>query len=490
MIVTWILVFVLKVVTKDFARVYLVDQGDSLLNRVAIDHKLIAMKSVSFAEFDVLVEAAQRFLGLPVQSVTLDNDVLVLNLGGTSSLRGSLVIDLRNKVPFFTITDRPLPHLQKQTKPIVLFLKAHVLGLKLQSVTRDLEYGRLIIFTFSNDTDSLTIEAHLMPQSRNIRVSFKESTISLKKPQELSKMTSFKDILEKRTAEELYRQWHEQFALLPVKNLRGHSGSLFIEEAILKKQAGLNKLLSNLEVLQKERWAEFAVWLNSDRSEHVLAEYKDLYDTQLSVIENIENAFTQSKKIKIKIQHLEERIKKLQQEIQSLEEQSVSPSEEGVGGRTHAGSSQSLSVSQSLSIAARTAKKRLSPDSPLLGAKGRTRSFDNEIKAYIGKSGTDNLKLLRQSKSWYTWVHAKDWPSAHAIIATNKGQAIPQDVLSEVCLWVLKETLSDKQWASWRGIKVDFVYTERRYLQAVKGDHHGLVRYSQAKTVTIEVRDI
>ncbi|MCC6138071.1 MAG: hypothetical protein IT287_05525, partial [Bdellovibrionaceae bacterium] len=97
------------------------------------------------------------------------------------------------------------------------------------------------------------------------------------------------------------------------------------------------------------------------------------------------------------------------------------------------------------------------------------------------------LKLLRQSKPWYVLVHAKDWPSAHAIIAFNKGQPLPNNVLRDVCLWVLKETISDKQWQSWMGIKVDFLYTERRFLQAVKGDHHGRVRYSEAKTITLVV---
>lgn len=448
------------------------------------------MKSVSFAEFDVLVEAAQKFLGFKAQSVTIDNDILVVNLLGAKGFRGSLIIDVRHKVPFFTITDLPLPSLQKQIKPIVLFLKAHLLGFKLRSITRDLDYGRCVQFIFSNNVDDLVIDAHLMPQARNIQVRFKESMISLKKPQELSKMTSFKDILEKRTAEELYREWSAQFAVVPLKNLSGRSAGLIHEEVLRKKQDGLNKLISNLKVLQQEKWAEFAIWLNSERTEHVLAEYKDLYEAQMSVVENIEHAFTQSKKIKIKIQHLEERIKKLQQEIRSLEAQSVSAAAEGSGEGAHTGPAQFVNSLQSLKMATQTTKKRSSPDSPLLGAKGRTRTFENEIKAYIGKSGTDNLKLLRQSKSWYTWVHAKDWPSAHAIIATHKGQAVPQEVLNEVCLWVLKETLSDKQWVSWRGVKVDFVYTERRYLQAVKGDHHGLVRYSQAKTVTLEVRDI
>lgn len=421
------------------------------------------MKSVSFAEFDVLVVEAQRFLGSRLQSVLIDDDILVLNLA--NEVRGvSLIIDVRNRAPFFVITDRHLPHFRKQMKPIVLFLKAHGLGMVLKSVQRVAEYGRLIRITFSRDNEDLVIEAHLFPQGRNIKVTYEDLSIHLKKPQELTvvhpQSKSAAVSAEVRSESELYAQWREQFEK-PVaeKNIEKKNQGF-----LSKKEAALEKLIQNQELLKSEKWGEFAAWLNTERTEYVPEDYTNLYDPHKNIIENIEYAFAQAKKNKIKQQHLQERIHNLTNEIVRMKSE---PTQEGTS---------------------HPAVK--SPVNPLAGAKGRTREYAGEIRAYIGKSGVDNLKLLRNSKPWYIWVHAKDWPSAHAIIALNKGKLISRETLSDVCLWVLKETLSDKQWSSWLGVKVDFLYAERRYVQSIKGGHAGLVRYSQAQTHTVVVRDI
>ena len=446
------------------------------------------MKAISFVEFDDLVEDAKKFLQLPVKAIFFENDILALRLGDDRGLQGHLIIDVRHKVPFFIITERPLPSFQKQTKPIVLFLKAHIFGLTLSSIKRDVEYGRLIKMTFASETEDLIIEACLVPQSKNITISFKDSKISLKKPQDLPKISSFREVLVRRPVAELYDQWMEQFSRPRLEKKDESSEISHLESSLTKKQLGLNQLLENLLVLQSEAWADFAAWLNSERTDVVPPEYKDFYNIRFSIVENIDFAYAQAKKNKNKIKNLQERITNLQQEVQGLEDRVLEI--KTLYTQMNSGSVTASNILREIKEDFRKIHQRSPQESPLLGVRGRTRSFDEGIKAYIGKSGTDNLKLLRQSKPWYTWVHAKDWPSAHAIIATNKDQNIPPDILSEVCLWVLKETLSEKQWASWLGIKVDFIYTQRRYLQAVKGDHHGLVRYSQAKTLTLVVRDI
>lgn len=412
---------------------------------------------MSFAEFDELVLEAQKFVGARLESVLIDNDILLLSLSRREGAC-SLVIDVRHRVPFFILSERHMPALTKQIKPIVLFLRAHAIGLKLISVRRNLEYGRLIEFSFGSDNNKLILEAHLFPQGKNIKVRHEDLEICLKKPQELSKVQAQNTTYEKRSINELYSEWLEQFANVPHRK-QGHDPQLGLEQALEKKRAGIGKLVENRKVLAESLWPEFAEWLNRERTEQVLKKYSDMYDHKKTVVQNIERAFVESKKIKTKLMHLDERLSKLQAEYDSLK-----------AGKT--------------AVAPHSQRK---VDSPLAGAKGRTREFDDNIRAYIGKSGTDNLKLLRQSKPWYVWVHAKDWPSAHAIIAFNKGQPLPNAVLRDVCLWVLKETISDKQWQSWLGIKVDFLYTERRFLQAVKGDHHGRVRYSEAKTITLVV---
>lgn len=331
------------------------------------------------------------------------------------------------------------------------------MGLALKDVRRNIEYGRLIEFVFTKDNSDLIVEAHLFPQGKNIKVKTEDSLICLKKPQELVAVQAQTKVFEKRSVAVLYSEWLEQFESVEHEAPKGKV--VLADQVVAKKRKGLDKLLENQKILMDSVWPEFAEWLNLERVEDVPKKYASMYDHKLSVVENIERAFAESKKVKAKLVSLNERIEDLKKEIVLAEKAEPTSAE-------------------------KVSRPR---ENPLEGAKGRTREFNDDIRAYIGKSGTDNLKLLRQSKSWYVWVHAKDWPSAHAIIACNKGQQIPQTVLREVCLWVLKETISDKQWQSWRGIKVDFLYTERRFLQPIKGDHHGRVRYTEAKTLTLVV---
>lgn len=413
------------------------------------------MKTVSFAEFDELIEGACAHLGAYIDGIVLDNDILQIQLRRPPK-NVSLLIDVRGRVPFFIITDRPLPRLKKQTKPIVLFLRAHAMGLPLVSVSRQKKYGRLVEFVFGSGERQLTLEAHLFPQGKNIKVATAESSICLKKPQELTEVSDSHTPVDKRTIDELYRDWMAQFEKTgSAKKVESPQTAL-----VAKKEASLRKLKEHIKTLEESPWPEFAQWLNQERTEDVPKKYTQMMDTGKSVVENIERAFAEAKKVKAKIAGAQERLAVLEKELGRIAT--------GDGQVTHG--------------ALKAPEK-----SPLLGAKGRTREFEGNIRAYIGKSGTDNLKLLRQSKPWYIWVHAKDWPSAHAIIAVNKGAALPPAVLRDVCLWVLRETVSDKQWQSWLGIKVDFLYTERRYLQPIKGDHHGRVRYTEAKTLTLVV---
>ncbi len=420
------------------------------------------MKSVSFAEFDGLVENAQAFIGARIEGILFENDILSLQLRDKQKT-AVLVIDVRNRVPFFTITSEPTPRFQKQIKPIVLFLRAHALGLRLQSVERQKKYGRLIEFVFSGENKSLTLEAHLFPQGKNIKVFTEEASICLKKPQDLTEVADAQPPADVRSAGELYAAWLEQFSKIRKEGGAGSRTQEALQAGvtaqIARKEASLQKLLDHKKKLEESRWPEFAHWLNEARTDIVPKKYAEFFDPKKSVTENIEIAFIEAKKVKSKLKGVEERFQSVQNEIAALP-------------TTGAGTSP---VSTKV------------PVSPLQGVRGRTREFAENIRGYIGKSGTDNLKLLRQSKSWYIWVHAKDWPSAHAIIAINKGQKVPPSVLKDVCLWVLRETVSEKQWQSWLGIKVDFLYTERRFLQAIKGDHHGRVRYAEAKTITLVV---
>ncbi len=59
---------------------------------------------------------------------------------------------------------------------------------------------------------------------------------------------------------------------------------------------------------------------------------------------------------------------------------------------------------------------------------------DIEIRA-MGKNAGENLKLLRQAKSWDLWIHLKDYPSAYAILQKPKDKNVSDQVLIQASQW-------------------------------------------------------
>ncbi|HEX5623159.1 MAG TPA: NFACT family protein [Sulfuricurvum sp.] len=96
-------------------------------------------------------------------------------------------------------------------------------------------------------------------------------------------------------------------------------------------------------------------------------------------------------------------------------------------------------------------------------------------KVSLGKSEKGNIQLLRNSKARDIWLHLKDRPSAHVIIATDKQQ------LNEKILQAAAKLCVDFSVFEKGRYLVD--YTPRREVKVQEGAN---VLYTHAKTLTVD----
>ncbi len=407
------------------------------------------MKSLSFKELDLIVEKTAHFYGAVLEDVVFNSDVLLL-IFKFKDHKVHFVVDLRPK-PYFLISSDRAPGLKKQIKPIVLFLKARFLGATFLGIEAKKEFGRLLVLKFSEHRQ---MEIHLFSQARNIILTANQAHISLRKVSELKPMGAFSEDPSPRSPQALFAEWMEAFSKpVPGKTVKVEDR----QKVFQKKQQGLLDLQKKITELETSPWMSAAQWLGEHRSLEVPEEFRQSVDMNRSLSWNIENAFTKAKQVKEKMKAVLERQKILQAELEQFD---FSESSAKQGRVTH-------------SLAE--------------GTKARTRVINDEIRAFIGKSAADNLKILRKAKAWHLWLHVKDLPGSHGIIAFDKTVQVSVEVLREVALWVVEQSLSLKQRGDWRGVKCDVIYCECRFVTPIRGDKLGRVNYKNIKTITVIV---
>ncbi len=408
------------------------------------------MKSLSFKELDRTVDQINLSAGAIIEDVVFNNNVLLILLKNNHK-KISFVIDIRPK-PFLLVSEDRAPSLKKQTKPLVLFLKAHFLQSQFLSAHVQKEFGRLVVLKF---TDNRSLELHLFSQARNIIARHDKAQISLNKVTTLQPMGEVREDPNPRSPQEIYQEWTE-LGKKPQKIAEEPERDR--EKALNKKKQGLVDLDKKKNDLAKSPWPLAAQWMSANRSLEVPAELRELVDEEQTLAWNIERAFTKSKQIKEKIKAIEERVAVLQKEIDHF-------------------------ASQPSSIKQKVAANKTAID----GSKGRTKIISDQIRAFIGKSAEDNLKILRKSKAWHLWLHVKDLPGSHGIIAFDKSVKVPIEVLREVAVWVVEQSLSAKQRESWKGVKCEVIYCECRFVTPIRGDKLGRVTYKNEKVLSVSL---
>lgn len=413
----------------------------------------------NFAEF-----LNTELLGAQLQDVWTNGEMLICEFYLQSEYY--LVIDSQPQKPMICLM-RSLPKLKKQPKPVSLFLNSHAVNLRLSEIEVQQDWGRIIKLTLANNKKSCQLEIQLIPRSFNILVNAlteegSHKKIAWAKPKDLpvSTVTALaEDIGQTDWFQFAQDWWQEKFSSKENPQQKTKSAE---DIAPANSSIELQKKLRILANLQKSisdeaasgsanKWRQLGEALKFSKFAELSEELKSLYNQKLGISENREKAFSQAKHIEAKQEKIEKRIVDLQKEIARLESGEQAP----------------VKVSN---------RKGLLEHAD---AKGRKLKIKDLYEAVIGKSGADNLAILRKSQPWDLWLHLKDYPGAHAIISRPRNKEVPLEVIEQVAKWVIKESFSNKNVDL--GQKYDVLVVETRFVRPIKGDKLGRVTFQNSK---------
>lgn len=416
------------------------------------------MKSLNQQELRTFARTVEPFLkGAQLQEVLSNDQGLALGFYRERMLW--LVVDLQPAAPAILFFQDPVPFRRApKTKPVALFLSSHGKNRIFRNLSVVEEWGRVLKMELGNlESIACEIEIHLIPKQVNFVVRADGKTISWEKPRPL-KEASAEVEREQRGFEEFHQEWLNENKKSSPQSLDPKAQwEKQRQKDLQKKSKALGEIQKKLAEDQSMPWKKIGEILKVEGFAGLDAEAKKYIDLKQSVSWNIENAFQKSKQLAQKKAGTEERMRIVQGEIEALEK------------------AQFKAKAASAKPADDFMKKS--------AARGRTLPLADGATAYIGKSGADNLALLRQAKAWDYWLHLKDYPGAHAIIHRQKNQEVSREEMMQVALWVARESLSSKTLSL--GQKLAVVFVECRFVKPIKGDKMGRVTYHSEKNLSV-----
>ena len=106
-------------------------------------------------------------------------------------------------------------------------------------------------------------------------------------------------------------------------------------------------------------------------------------------------------------------------------------------------------------------------------------SIARDQEALVGKDGETNHRLLHLTRGRDIWLHCHNTPSAHVVLPMDKDQNPPVDVLLSAGQLAL-------HFSQLRGAEqADVIYTQRKFVRAIKGGKKGQVTVERFKTLHI-----
>ena len=405
------------------------------------------MASQNEKEMDLIIDHLQKIKGSFLSRYAYNEKVLQLYFE-KEDLKLWLTFSLKPGAPYFFSSENRIFLVPTLKKPLGLFLKTHFLNETLVDIKRNTHLGRVVEIVFENHKSMVV---SLFPGGQNIELISGAKNVFAFKPKEILAKASDPDYTapEIRGPEFFEEQWQKQGSSREIKKV---SGDLDQKE-LKKKQKGLDQMLEKLDKMIQSDWWELGEWLKTEQSlENVPEPWKEKVDLKESLSWNIENSFQQHKKNLSKISGTEERIALLREEIKAIENGERKVSEKKAPSLMHQSE-----------------------------AKGRTWDL-GEHRLYMGKSGKDNLNLLRKAKPWYLWLHIRDYPGTHGIIERQRKQELSREILAQAAQHVIKQSLGESAKGNY-----SVVIAECRYVKPVKSAKSGQVTYSHEKVIHIKV---
>jgi len=381
-----------------------------------------------------------------------------------------LLFDLDPVFPFFTLLEENPWLKYKKTKPTALFLTSHAKNQLFRDGSVNETLGRVVSFRLGADGDVTTLEFRAIPKQVNLIVEHLKKSISWFPVKELPPHQPVEQEEEVRSLAYLTAQW-KRLRLGGSTTTKPGAGAATPyekwkkgrERDLEKKTKALQAVQTQIEQFETEEWAEVGEFLKTYGMKNLKPEWSVYVNFEKSVSENIQICFEKAKAAKTKAVGARERVISLKQEIETLKD-----------------------------VSEERFEKQLLQKQKDEGQKKSTRKVEGRLRklplgkdtvAYMGKSASDNMNLLRSSKPHDMWVHLKDYPSAHAIIHRQKTQNLADSDLMTVGKWLVEEGLSKSQTAM--GGKYAVVAVECRHVKPIKGDKMGRVTYHNAREFLI-----
>ena len=418
--------------------------------------KGMKLSSLNFLELQTFCSQAQSLVGGRIQEIHSTEKGLGFFVWAPEGAGRWLFFDMTPARPFPVLYEGKRLPFPKSTKPTALFLKSHGLGQVIQKIESHGETGRVIYIK----THRLVLEIRLFPHGQNIIIRFVEEdkSISWHPVKDLPSVSGAVTSMPEREFSDLQFLWWgpKDPSMNRVVPEKIDHRSEFLKK-ISKKEKAIIKMTEKLDELEKETWFQLGRYLQEQQTLEVPEIWQDRIDKNQSLVENIENCFNKHKLEKKKKQGTLDRLRTLKKEVLDLQQ----GLEQGDLPKELKSSSKKSLLSQA-------------------EAKGRKLVLTEDIEAVIGKSAKDNLSILRKAKSWFLWLHIKDRPGAYGVISRGRGQKVSEVQIRQVCSWMLKESrIFDEG-------RVEFLVTECRHVQPIKGDKLGRVTHRQARVLTVE----
>lgn len=450
------------------------------------------MRPLTDDELALIASDLQELLGAQLQEVVQSEQELGLGFYHRQQIVW-LWFDMDSRRPVvLRFLGKPPPR-RKLTKPLLLFIRAHLVGRRLQSLAMNVAQGRVLEFSFHDPGgEEFRLEARLFPRGANLSVVAGTKQINLEKPKDLpARPAGVESPMEPRTWEAISAEWENETRGNPQANATTASSAMSEaeraarawEKTCMKKAQALEKMRADLSAKADPKWREAGELLKMTAALEVPSSYAPYVDLRQSLSWNIETCFRKAKENERKLEGARARIELLDAELASIRaagpERFARTALAGSVARsgvpvTHSGAQGPGGVAKAKSLLEKA------------GARGRKLQIADDLEAYIGKSAADNIALLRRAQPHDYWLHLRDHPGAHAILRRAKGRAVSDAELNEVGRWVVMQSLHKSE-AELKGGRYDLILAECRFVRPIKGDKLGRVNYQNDRLFVVRV---
>lgn len=433
------------------------------------------MRALNISEIDQFVVSLAPFVGSELQVCVVGSSGVGIGFWTNRQELSWLWFENNHWFPLVLPLNQIPERSIRPARPLELFMTAHFIGAKLQSITREKTSGRTLCLSFTKDNEDLRVEIRLWPTGGNFIALHAGKRVSLSRVQEIPEFQQNEDKLDRiepRGFDELLVEWENLRSLRKQKESdesnKARAKKEPDPEELRKKQIArieraLQKVSGDLQSKLELPWRVLGKKLVEQQQFLDEPEMAPFMDRRRSLAWNIENCFSQAKELEKKIELTKKRQSEMLKELEWWK---------------------AAEIKDLLSQQPPKAPKRTK--APKAGIRYRGIELDPKHIAKIGKSAQDNIALLRSSQPWDYWLHLRDFPGSHAILPRQKSEKIPESFFRQVGLALIENSKGNKK-SSWIGVKVDIIVVECRFVRPIRGDKLGRVNYTNERTLTIRI---